>query len=62
MNWGINALGQGNRANSTIGRAVNLVIRGARRALAVGQTTNAADMHPTMTPKLRRLIDLWSEA
>lgn len=27
MNWGINALGQGNRANSTIGRALQLVVR-----------------------------------
>ena len=27
MNWGTNALGQGNRANSTIGRALQLVIR-----------------------------------
>ncbi len=27
MNWGVNALGQGNRANATIGRAVNLVVR-----------------------------------
>ncbi|MGI9628154.1 MAG: thioredoxin family protein [Longimicrobiales bacterium] len=27
MNSGLNALGQGNRANSTIGRAVNLVVR-----------------------------------
>ena len=27
MNWGINALGQGSRANSTIGRALQLVIR-----------------------------------
>jgi hypothetical protein len=27
MNWGINALGQGNRANMTIGRALQLVIR-----------------------------------
>lgn len=27
MNSGINALGQGNRANATIGRAVNLVVR-----------------------------------
>ncbi len=27
MNWGHNALGQGNRANSTIGRALQLVIR-----------------------------------
>ena len=27
MNSGVNALGQGNRANSTIGRAVQLVVR-----------------------------------
>jgi hypothetical protein len=27
MNWGGNALGQGNRANSTIGRALQLVVR-----------------------------------
>lgn len=27
MNWGINALGQGNRANAAIGRALNLVVR-----------------------------------
>lgn len=27
MNWGVNALGQGNRANSTIGRALQLVVR-----------------------------------
>jgi hypothetical protein len=27
MNWGVNALGQGNRANATIGRAVQLVVR-----------------------------------
>ncbi len=27
MNWGINALGQGNRANATIGRALNLIVR-----------------------------------
>ena len=27
MNWGINALGQGNRANSTIGRALQLIVR-----------------------------------
>jgi hypothetical protein len=27
MNWGINALGQGNRANMTIGRALQLIIR-----------------------------------
>jgi hypothetical protein len=27
MNWGINSLGQGNRANATIGRALQLVIR-----------------------------------
>lgn len=27
MNWGSNALGQGNRANATIGRALQLIIR-----------------------------------
>ncbi len=27
MNWGMNALGQGNRANATIGRALQLIIR-----------------------------------
>jgi hypothetical protein len=27
MNWGLNALGQGNRANATIGRALNLIVR-----------------------------------
>ena len=27
MNWGVNALGQGNRANSTIGRALQLIVR-----------------------------------
>jgi len=27
MNWGMNVLGQGNRANSTIGRALNLIVR-----------------------------------
>ena len=27
MNWGTNALGQGNRANATIGRALQLIIR-----------------------------------
>jgi hypothetical protein len=27
MNWGVNALGQGNRANATVGRALQLVIR-----------------------------------
>ena len=27
MNSGVNALGQGNRANATIGRALQLVIR-----------------------------------
>jgi thiol-disulfide isomerase/thioredoxin len=27
MNWGINALGRGNRANATIGRALQLIVR-----------------------------------
>ncbi len=33
MNWGINALGQGNRANATIGRALNLVLRNVGGAI-----------------------------
>jgi hypothetical protein len=36
MNSGINALGQGNRANSTIGRALNLVIRNVGGAVPGG--------------------------
>lgn len=41
MNSGINALGQGNRANATIGRAVNLVVRnvGGARPGAVDRAT-----------------------
>ena len=27
MNWGMNVLGQGNRANATIGRALQLIVR-----------------------------------
>jgi hypothetical protein len=33
MNWGINALGQGNRANATIGRALNLLLRNVGGAI-----------------------------
>jgi hypothetical protein len=42
MNSGINALGQGNRANSTIGRALQLVVRnvgGGRPARSTGPPT-----------------------
>ncbi|MDE0171505.1 MAG: thioredoxin [bacterium] len=41
MNAGINVLGQGNRANSTIGRALNLVVRnvGGARPGGVDQAT-----------------------
>ena len=36
MNCGLNALGQGNRANATIGRAVNLVLRNVGGAVPGG--------------------------
>ncbi|MBM3491673.1 MAG: thioredoxin [Alphaproteobacteria bacterium] len=36
MNWGVNALGQGNRANATIGRALQLVIRNVGGGLPGG--------------------------
>ena len=36
MNFGLNALGQGNRANATIGRAVNLVLRNVGGAVPGG--------------------------
>ncbi|MGE3677177.1 MAG: thioredoxin family protein [Burkholderiales bacterium] len=36
MNWGMNVLGQGNRANSTIGRALNLVVRNVGGAVPGG--------------------------
>ncbi len=41
MNWGINAMGQGNRANATIGRALQLVVRnvGGGRPGAVDRST-----------------------
>ena len=34
MNCGVNALGQGNRANATIGRALQLIVQQRRRRLA----------------------------
>lgn len=36
MNWGVNALGQGNRANATIGRALNLIVRNVGGAIPGG--------------------------
>ena len=36
MNAGVNALGQGNRANSTIGRALNLIVRNVGGAVPGG--------------------------
>jgi hypothetical protein len=36
MNWGYNALGPGNRANATIGRALNLVVRNVGGAVPGG--------------------------
>ena len=40
MNWGLNALGQGNRANMTLGRALRLVLRnvGGSREGEIDQT------------------------
>ena len=40
MNWGLNALGQGNRANMTVGRALRLVLRnvGGAREGEIDQT------------------------
>ena len=40
MNWGLNALGQGNRANMTLGRALRLVLRnvGGAREGEIDQT------------------------
>ncbi|MDQ6774458.1 MAG: thioredoxin [Candidatus Dormibacteraeota bacterium] len=41
MNWGLNALGQGNRANATIGRALQLIVRnvGGGRPAGVDRAT-----------------------
>lgn len=41
INWGINVLGQGNRANATIGRALQLIIRnvGGRRPGEIDRAT-----------------------
>ena len=41
MNCGINALGQGNRANATIGRALNLVVRNVGGGRPAGNRGNS---------------------
>ena len=48
MNSGINCLGQGNRANATIGRALALIIRnvgGGRRASSIAPCRRAWQIH-----------------
>ncbi len=45
MNWGRNALGQGNRANLTIGRAVQLIVRNVGGGRP-GEIDRAAHGHP----------------
>lgn len=51
MNWGLNALGQGNRANMTIGRALRLVLRniGGSREGEIDQTVQGGAHKFTLT-------------
>jgi len=51
MNWGLNALGQGNRANMTIGRALRLVLRnvGGAREGEIDQTAQGGAHKFTLT-------------
>ena len=51
MNWGLNALGQGNRANMTIGRALRLVMRnvGGAREGEIDQTIQGGAHKFTLT-------------
>ncbi len=51
MNWGLNALGQGNRANMTIGRALRLVFRniGGAREGEIDQTVQGGAHKFTLT-------------
>ena len=51
MNWGLNALGQGNRANMTIGRALRLVFRniGGAREGEIDQTAQGGAHKFTLT-------------
>ena len=51
MNWGLNALGQGNRANSTIGRALRLVfsILGGAKPGEIDQTVQGGAHKWTLT-------------
>ena len=51
MNWGLNALGQGNRANMTIGRALRLVLRnvGGAREGEIDQTVQGGAHKFTLT-------------
>lgn len=51
MNWGLNALGQGNRANMTLGRALRLVLRnvGGAREGEIDQTVQGGAHKFTLT-------------
>ena len=51
MNWGLNALGQGNRANMTLGRALRLVLRnvGGAGEGAIDQTVQGGAHKFTLT-------------
>ena len=56
MNWGLNALGQGNRANMTIGRALRLVLRnigGAREEKSTRPSSAARTSSPSPSPSTR---------
>ena len=54
MNSGINALGQGNRANATIGRALNLIVRnvGGGRPGEADRATLGARAVPCASPRM----------
>lgn len=51
MNWGLNALGQGNRVNMTVGRALRLVLRnvGGAREGEIDQTVQGGAHKLTLT-------------
>ncbi len=62
MNWGLNALGQGNRANMTIGRAVRLCVRnvGGAREGEVDQTVLGGAHKFTLTFAEHQAASPWS--
>ena len=54
MNWGLNALGQGNRANSTLGRALRLMLRNIGGAVPRRDRTGHPGRRTQVDPQLRR--------